>query len=294
MATRKTLCRACLSLFLVLAVFTANGNAQTKLEYKFKKGETLNYLMEQNNNLSMNVQGMELNIVMKQQMNMTWKIKEVAKDGVATVGQTIKRVRFSVDSPQGKTEFDSESGEKAKGPLAGAIGPQMKALVNSEFTVKINPQGKILDTEIPAEIVKAMQSGGQGSLSAQQLKQLTAQGSLNLPVEEIKKGDNWKHESKTKMPFGTMNVSQKYTLEEPESPDIQKITVDPNLTLQATNKDFQAKLKSSKGNGVVLFNTKIGQVQSMEMNQTLVMEVDAGGQSILQTIVTKTSMTLEK
>ena len=112
--------RMCLACSLALVAFSVAQVAQadTKLRWKFTKGEKTSYEIGMDVTQDMKLGDMPLSVKMSQVMNMTWEVKDVADDGTATMNQTIDRVRMEMTLPQAKQEpvkYDSDSKEKPAG-----------------------------------------------------------------------------------------------------------------------------------------------------------------------------------
>src|SRR5258708_40184450 len=107
---------------LLLAGAAERASAQTTLRYKFKKGEKLNYVMDQKVTMSMSVMRKDIDVEVGQTIDMTWNIKDVDSAGKAKVTQKFDRLRFNMSGgPIGKVEYDSKDGKEPDGPMIKLI-----------------------------------------------------------------------------------------------------------------------------------------------------------------------------
>src|SRR5262249_43159562 len=121
------------------------ASADTTLRYKFKKGEKLNYVFEQKITTTSALGGRDFVTNMTQTIDLAWNIMDVDADGKAKMTQAFSRIRFSMDGPLGKVEYDSKEDREPQGPLAKAIVPTFRALAGSEIGLTMDPLGKISD-----------------------------------------------------------------------------------------------------------------------------------------------------
>src|SRR5581483_1081125 len=77
---------------LALALLAGPANAQTTLRYKFKDGEKLQYVMDQDMKMTMSIGGMDIEMKMKQGMDFNWDIGKVDDQGNAQVRVKVGRV----------------------------------------------------------------------------------------------------------------------------------------------------------------------------------------------------------
>jgi hypothetical protein len=295
--------RAALGLLAItIALYAADrAAAQTTLRYKFKKGDKLNYALEQKMNMSMSVGGMDINVDMSQNIDMLWNILDVDADGKAKMTQTITRIRFTMDGgPTGKIEFDSKENKDPEGPVGKIMGPMFKALAGAEISLSMDPQGKISDVKVPEKISKATKNlpGGAGfgdMFSEEGIKQMIDQSGLILPKEPVAKGKSWEQRFEMKSPMGVMKVDNTYTYEGPvkrDSKELERVALKPKLAIEPS-KDSPAKitLKAQDAKGAALFDNAAGRLVETNMTQNLDLQVTIGGMDISQKL--KQTMTMK-
>lgn len=293
---------------LVAAVFpgASTRGAETgahTLRYQFKAGDTRHYVMDQKLAMKLNVSGNDTTMDMNQTVDVTWHVVSVGADGKATLTQRLDRIRVSMSgAPLGKMDYDSKDGKLPEGGIGQTIGPVFQALAGLEITLVSDTRGRIGNLKVPpklADAVKNVAGGGlQQMFSEENLKKMTGAGVLVLPEGPVTKGKTWENSTDMKLPFGTMKVTVQATDLGPverNGHQVEKIAVRPTLTMVNGDSSggISIKLKEQEGKGMAYFDNPIGQLIEMEINQTMKLEVNAGGQDILQTIVQKTSMKLQ-
>jgi hypothetical protein len=267
--------------------------SQTKLAYKFKEGEKLNYVLTQKMDMKMDVAGKEIGMEMNQNINWSWNTLEV-KEGKAKILQKFDRIKFVMDTPMGKVEFDSKDGKDPEGALGMALGPIFKALAGMEFTVTMDSLGNITQFKIPEKQLKALQGAvppgapGMEMFTEEGLKQMTTNAGLVFPDEEVAKGKTWDKAMEMKMPFGKMHVASKYTYEGPETKageKLQKIALKANIKLEPDPKAaFAMKLQDQGTKGMAYFDNQAGRLRELNMTQNMKMEINAAGQTLTQNL----------
>jgi hypothetical protein len=286
---------------VMLLVNAAPAPAQATLRYKFKKGDKLNYVMEQKIAMTMSVAGKDIAMDMAQTIDTTWSVASVDEDGKAKMTQTITRVRFTMDGPTGKVDYDSKEGKEPEGLIGKMIGPIFSALAGADIDLSMDATGKVSDVKVPDKLSKAVKNlpgGGAGlgeMFSEDGLKQVIDQSGLVLPKEPVAKGKSWEQKVEFKSAGGKMNVVSTNTYEgavKKDGKELERVSLKPVMTL-TPDPDAQAKitLKSQEAKGTAYFDNAAGRLvesnmtQNMEM-QTSVMGMEFG-QKLKQTVTMK-------
>jgi hypothetical protein len=289
---------------VALVLFVGPAHAQTTLRYKFKSGEKLQYGLSQDMKMAMNIGGMDIEIKLKQVMDMDWDVQKVDEQGNAKVRLTISHVRVKLDSPTGNAEFDSKKNtEEPEDPIGKVVAQLAKGLASMEMTFTMAPDGEMKDIKIPEEALKKLKDipgadklGGD-MLTPEGLGKM-AGGGLVLPKEPVSKGKSWKQNITLKMPFGKMAGDMKYTYEGPAEKDgkqLEKIAVKPNLKIEVDpGMGVQLKIKSQKDKGYAYFDNQAGRLVEVSNEGTMEMEVEAGGMTFTQNITQSTILRLKK
>jgi hypothetical protein len=288
---------------VALALLAGPAHAQTTLRYKFKSGEKLQYGLSQDMKMTMNVMGMDIEVKLKQLMDMDWDIQKVDEQGNAQVRLTFGHVRLKLDSPTGNAEFDSKkSTEEPEDPIGKVVAQLAKGLAALEMTFTMAPNGEMKDIKIPEAALKKLKEipgadklGGD-MLSPEGLSKM-AGGGLVFPKGPVNKGKNWTQKISLKMPFGKMAGDMKYTYEGPVEKDgkkLEKIAVQPNLKIELDpDAPAQIKIKSQKDKGHAYFDNQAGRLVEVTNEGTMEMELEVGGMTFTQNINQSTSLRLK-
>ena len=274
-------------------------SAQEQLAWKFSAGESLNYVVRQKMNMTLDVAGKQQTIVMNQMMDMQWRITDVdSGTGDANMAQTIGRVQMESQGGQlGSLKFDSASEEIQSTPFGKAIAAVYKKLIGQEFGVHMQSTGKIDDVKVPESLLASLkQSGSTGNaLDENTLKQLMTQSAITLPSTPIKPGHSWDSMQQVEMPFGSMVVKSKLTFQGVDpGTGYAQIGMIPSISLTPKpGTDVDVKLTKTEGKGTMLFDVVRGRIAKSDLNLTMAMQTNSFGQIINKTIEQTTSMTLE-
>jgi hypothetical protein len=293
-----------LSLVALASVIIAGpAPAQEVLRYKFKQGEKLHYVLEQKMNMTMAIMNNNIMMDMTQTIDTLWDIQSVDKDGTAKMTQKFDRVRFSMDGPMGKTEYDSKDGKVPEGPFGALMGPFFQALAGAEFKVTLDAHGQYDKVEVPDKLAEALKklpmASAMGDLaSVDGLKRLISQSGLILPNTALTKGKTWDKKIDIKLPFGKMETDTAFTYQGPTTHDglkVEQFAMKPKMTIEPDpNANMKAKIKSQDNKGAAYFDATAGRLVETEVTQKTEMEVSAGGQDFTQKIDQKVSFKLQQ
>jgi len=273
-------------------------SAQEQLAWRFTPGESLNYIVNQNMEMSMDVASKKQTIVMNQTMEMRWKIADVDPgSGDVNMAQSVERVQMdSQGGPIGTIKFDSASGEVPETPYGRAMAEVFKKLIGEEFSVRMKSTGKIDQVTVPSSLIAALkQNGTTGSaLDEATLKQLMTQSAITLPEKPIQPNDTWDSVQQVEMPIGTMTVQSKLTYQGIDArTGYAKIGMIPTISLTPKQgAPVNLTLTKTEGTGLLLFDAARGRIAKSDLDLTMQMQMKSFGQVIDQTIHQKTSMTL--
>jgi hypothetical protein len=297
--------RAALLFALVpLTCYATAAQAQTTLRWKFKPGDKLNYVTEQNTTSKGTIMGMEIQTKMTQAVDMTWTVNSVNPDGVAEMTQAIGRMRMSMESPFGSFDFDSKDGKDVEGPIGEIIGPILKTMAGAEMNLKMDSTGAVRDIKLPPKLVESLSSNpllaqfGE-MFSEDGIKQMTQGGAGSIgsfPKDPVTKGQSWEKKAELKNPFGTIVVVTTSTYAGPETRDgakLEKIDLKMNQTIEpAPGGMFEIKIGSQDSKGAAYFDNSQGRLVAQDLKQKMKMEIDVMGNVIEQDVETVMSIKL--
>jgi len=284
-------------LLLALACCCSEANAQTRLQYRYESGETLNYELKQTLTTTANISGQAMENVMSQQLELSTHVQTVAADGSADVTKRINRIRMRATQP-GREEpltYDSQTETDVPGPFR-MIADSMAKLVHQDIQMTLSPQGEASDVQLPDSMNNLINGAGGGIAgvnSPEGVKKMISQGSLIFPARPLAVNDSWTRELSTDLPFGAMksNVVLTYAGRTPEG--LHRIDARSKISLEPKDgTPFQVTLKSADGQGVYLFDESRGCVYASALKQEMDLEMSALGQTIEQNVVTDITMRL--
>lgn len=295
-----------IGLLVTLLAADMPAHAQTTLRYKFKPGDKLQYVLEQKIDISNSVMGRELVIKIHQTMEFSWQVKSVAANGDATMVQTFDRIRFHLEGPAGKTDYDSKNGTASSDPAGQSLGDLFTAMVGSKFGLTMNRRGEISHVTIPEKLKEALKnapgSGGLGMdiLSEDGFKRLTSQSGVVFPEEPAAKGKSWSRKTDFEMGMiGKVITRVDYTYDGSVARDgknLEKLTTKSRLTYALDeNASATMKIKDQDIQGTILFDNQAGRIVESKLTQSLSQEIGVMRNDIDQKInQTMTMKLIEK
>jgi hypothetical protein len=279
--------RFLLAAVAVLSMTMASGaGAQEPLRWKFEKGAKFDYDMVQD--MTIGSTGGPLgaqNVTMHQELQMTWDVQEVNKDGDAVIQQKINRVKMkmALPAPVGAIEYDSTSDKPPVGPAA-MLAPMYTAMTKGAFIITMTPRGEIKDVKIPDEVVAALKaSPGAAAMgdmaTAEGFKKMISQGSLVLPENAPKEGEEWSTKVEVNNPAaGKQIVETTYRYEgTKEVEGVKHAEFQP--TIKMNFEGAQVKISEQTSDGEILFNVAEGRLDSSKLEQHVTIDQPGGGQT---------------
>ena len=187
---------------------SAGGQAEpVELRWTYVTGDILRYRMTQR--VSSDAGGTPV----RQQMSTTMalEVKEVDATGAVTVRALYEAVAARASGIQ---EYDYYS-EKDKEPPDEPAARMMSKLVGQSFSMRLGPDGKVLDVRGYDRVIEAMSKGvGDDEATRERARQALGQMFSDeafksrmqqlappLPTEKVKKGDAWSNEFSVRLPL---------------------------------------------------------------------------------------------
>ncbi len=288
---------------LVIAAVAVPPARGASLRWKFQPGETLHYVMDQSAITSVKGGPQDIKTTTTQTIDMDWTVKEVGADGVASLTQTITRVRTKIESAFATFEYDSQAPKDPEGPVAAGLLPMLKALVGAQFSFRMTPQGELSDVKVPDSLIEALRkagpAGGAGMFTAEGMKNMVTESSLALPKDDLEAGKSWNRQTKVPMPpIGSMTIDKTYKFQGPDAAagkDVVRIDLDTKIDVQpAADAKIDVKVKSQEGKGSFYFDNAAGRVSDSKVSEKIEMVFTVQNAEITQGNETTTSMKLGK
>ncbi|TWT35461.1 hypothetical protein KOR34_03530 [Posidoniimonas corsicana] len=182
------------SLAAALALIASVLQADEPLVWKFSAGEDLAFEVRQTSDVTLDSRGGEVRSKSDQTATLDWKVETVDAAGAAKVVQDIRRLQLTFDAPGGQGyQLDTDSEEPPQG-LATMIAPVYRALTEHNCQLTVSPQGEILKSEPPEEVLQSLKNfpgaaalGKGGAL----YQQLLRPALIEVPAGELKVGQKW-------------------------------------------------------------------------------------------------------
>ena len=263
------------------------------LVYKWTKGETLRYRIDQSTDTTMSglpggMPDVTLNQVANQMFKMT--VDDLTADGVATLTQVFESMRMDFTTPAGKISVDSAAPNANAGPPEQIAQKILAAMVGEPFKVVLASSGKVEKLEgftrmldkmmasLPADpaAAAAFQQLRAG-LSDDQMNAMFSQGFPQFPSKAIKPGDTWSTSLTIPNPaIGGMITTTDYTL---ASSDVQtarltgkvKIEKDPKGPAVPGVMGMKTDLGDASGDGEMVFDVAKGRLRTATTRMTMPM-----------------------
>ena len=253
--------------------------AQKTIAWKFKKDGVTNVLIEQDTSLQMENAGnatLATNHTQSiQTTNVTWTVREISPDGLASIEQMINRVQLDLKSSAGNFAIDTNDNKTLTG-LGESVARGIRPLAGARFVVKTKPNGEVAEVIIPEDVSKKL-SEGSGALSEAGLREIAVSGSLQFPAKPIEVGESWTSQYQLDMPpFGKLTVSTTYQYLGEENGGgkvLDRIKATTAVKVADATNNAGLKLMSQESGGMIWFDTTRGTIDHSEFKQEMTLNV---------------------
>ena len=280
-----------LTLVFVVAIFTlaavTPAQGETVLRWKFTPGDAFQLVMQGNTTVKTSTGDTPVTMTATYVAEMSQVIESVDANGVASVTQTINRLRQKMSSPQGVVmDYDSAAAADINGK-SRLLVPLFDAIVNKPISLKADPRGRISDAQVPQSVIDAANEmpGLGGLFSGKTMGQFSGLGTL--PKEAVSIGDIWTNEEDITVPkLGKMKVKSTFRYLGSEVRDgmtLEKIgyTQEQMLAGSATEKpDHGAKMTDASASGTMYFDNVAGRFVEGTIKSKMKMEVTVVGMTL--------------
>jgi len=287
-----------------IAATTSVARAQEPLRWKFKVGDKLDYDTAQN--MEINVTGTpqgDIKMTTDQQMDLKWEVVEVNDQGEAKVQQKVDRIQMKMSAPMGQGfEYDSQAKEPPVGSAAMAAS-MFQPMTKGTFEFTITPRGEVKDVKVPEEVLAVIkntpQAAQMGDLATPEgIQKMMMQEMMVLPEKAPAAGETWSTKTEVAIPVvGKQTVETTYTftgMKEVEGKQYAAIQAQRKMNFAKTeNQQMQLNMKDQSSDGEVLFNVSEGRLGTSTLNQNITMEAMVAGQTIVQKMDQKSSVTVK-
>jgi hypothetical protein len=268
------------------------------LTWKFVPNETFNYRLTQQVKMSMDLAGGgNLQSVVNQTLDLSWKVEKVTDDGSGTILMQIKRIKLNVDGPGGQgLQYDSSAESRPQG-YAALLDPLLKILTTETYRLILSPRGKIKRVEIPETLLDAIGNtpGSElmGSLASQEGLQGMLQSCLLVLPENgpLQPGDEWTVSTETTNPVlgGKPSRTSTYRYVGPQTEGDQTLEKISRQTVtdfvaDAAPGDTTIQIIGQQASGEAFFARSEGRLESSTDQQTMTLRFVTGKQTVEQTL----------
>lgn len=277
-----------------LGLAAGDVDAQTRLAYRFKAGDKLDYEMDQKMKMVMTVNGMDIDMKIDQLIEKKWEVQKVDEKGTARVRVRFGRVKLGIEGFTGIIEVDSADDKELKDPMGMVLSQVVKALAAIDASLTIDPTGKVSDVTFAEgafkrlKEIKGLDTGGLSDLTSEAGLKAMMEGGMVFPGGEFAKGRSWSQKQDIEMPFGKLRTDTKYTYEgsvERDGRRLEEIALKPETKLEPkADAPLQIKMKAGESKGKILFDNRLGRLIEQTTEATMEMSVEVGGMTINQNI----------
>ena len=203
-------------------------------------------------------------------LNMSWRVTTVDDDGVASLVQTLDRIRLQaqVPTPTGAREVDLDTGDSQglKG-LAKQLYQLVSPLIGTEALVRIDPRGKIVSVEIPPESIEILRHAPasmqiRNVLTPEGIKQLFGLATVELPDANLDEQPAWTVRNEVTSALGHFEQTLEYTARRDDQASgfvIDMVNqLHPATDEEAKDEPAASTLKRFVGRGTYHFDTDQG------------------------------------
>ncbi|HLJ11529.1 MAG TPA: DUF6263 family protein [Planctomycetaceae bacterium] len=307
-----------LGLATITALFALSGLASADepvlLRYKLAKGDSLIYKTVQEQKSTQTVMGNKVESSTIQEAVNLSKVDDVDAKGNAILKTKAERRKVTMDSPNGKYEFDSKSTERdTTSAVGGFVTPILERLTGSEYQMTVSPRGEVVEVKGFAELIADLVAnnpfgisvaGGGGNEGAKYTEQ---DSYVVFGDKPVKPGDQW--ETPVEIELASLGKAKgKVTCVYEGNDKVRdrktvRIGITANMTIElnldAGGMKISGTMSTTNSSGTVQFDPAAGRVvsskRSVSMSGQLTVEV--GGTTIpvdSETEQTSTSQLLNK
>lgn len=247
-------------------------------------------------------------------------VEDVAADGTATLRQVIESVRMELDSPLGRTVFDSASkdSDPTATPLSQTMSAAYSAMIGQPLTMVVSPRGavqkiegmarlmeRVLNAQPQDRIAPEVLDGFRNTFSDDTTRDMLGWGTAPFPDRPLHPGDTWEDHLSAIVPMlGATTTFRTWTLEGVETRGgVSLARLSAKLAIRADPAAPQPALgpiaiqtSESTGESELFFDIARGRVQRVTtaLTQPMTMSSPApnGGNMSLQMLI-KSTLTLE-
>lgn len=284
--------------FTILTLFAvslfASAQDKQKFEAKYEKDKPFYQKLTTKVEQTLKVQGGSADVPLKHEQTFFFKWTPITVDKDKVVAkQLIEGVRFRMDIAGQTVEFDSTDPNPSGGTGNPGLSEFFKNLVGIEFTVTFGKNGVVEKVEGKEEVLKKLSAVNpqieqvlRRVLTEEALKEMTDPTAGVIPPSDKAVNETWEKKGTMSLgPIGSYDRTFVYTYKgkDPEKKDLDRIEIKSTLSYKPapdSGDSMPFKIKGGKletkevKEGVALYNSKSGKVESLRLNVILTGELD--------------------
>lgn len=180
------------------------------LAWEFAVGDQLDLEFQQEQDVLTRIDARDRSLESEMLLAVRWNVSAVSTAGVATIDQTITRIRIRSGAPGAEVkklvDVDTDRDTTPRG-VSRDVMKLIEQLVGQKFVVEIAANGKVNSLQASPELTKVLAgfpetSALKGLFSAEEMKRFAAESPLTLPEEAIKQGASWNDETEVSISTG--------------------------------------------------------------------------------------------
>lgn len=284
------------------------AEAQTALRWRLSPGDAFKVHVEQQTTSDVSFSGKQAVTQIDLTIDLTWKVTAADAEGFQ-VTQAIDRLQVKMTPAKGVAiGYDSADAKRLTG-AAKDLETALKLLVGAKVAITMSDRGEILSAKVAsyaANTANAAAGATQPAFSAASVQQLLKQSLVVLPANDVNPGDTWTTSTDIVSALGEFKQQTTYKLADAIEQDGRQVAsiesatkLEPVVTAVGAPTKAGAKpaarpsLKSHEQNSTIQFSAEAGRVMQAESTQKLVTERPYRDTTIVVTLSSKQTTTIE-
>ncbi len=283
---------ACLALVLLCQsteaqdrTYRAPTASDGTLSWKFKKGQAIKVIVNQDTKTKMELPGMNMdsNVVAVNESTIT--TLAVDGDGTATTTNVVDRIKMATESPQASMDIDTADDQGAD----DSMSKMLKNMVGKPIEQKISKTGKVFDIKFPEGYFDGVEVDPMlGSMfNKEALEETSKNTALEFPQEKPEIGAKWDVTSKINMGPAQVETTTKYEymgVADVDGKPQHVIRGEVSLSFPEGIQGADIDVTDEDSVAFFYFDGNAGRLTKTELKQDMVLEINAGGQVIKQVL----------
>jgi hypothetical protein len=291
--------RMLMAIVLLSLGHQADG-ADATLRWSLKRGEKLRYTLTQVANRTIDAAGQKITVKNELTVELTWVVKSVASNGTIEVTQTVDRA-ISKNVTNGQTlAYDTKDKVGAEILEVQPLAKLYDALIGHTYTLRISPQGEVIDVKVPDALAKALvgspfaATADSGTFfTPEGVKTVLAQLLPALPKTPLNSGSTWSHELNPRADSLKMVVKTNYKVADLAS--LARIDAKIDTTISAVpGSGVNIKLNKQGGSARFFFDTGTGRLVDSTREEAYELVADVPNGEVTHSIKLSGSFKLVK